>query len=137
MITLTPNPIDPSRAAEAVRSPDAGAVVTFAGTVRGRTGERETVALEYDAYRPMAEAELERLRAEAVERWRLTGCAIVHRTGRLEVGEVSLVVAVSAPHRRPAFEAAAWLIDAIKQSVPIWKCEHDADGSTEWIHHGR
>jgi molybdopterin synthase catalytic subunit len=137
MITLTPNPIDPTQVAEAVRSADAGAVVTFVGTVRGRTGERRTIALEYEAYRPMAEAELERLRAEAVERWRLTGCAIVHRTGRLEVGEASVAVAVSAPHRRAAFEAAEWLIHSLKQSVPIWKCEHYADGSTEWIHHGR
>jgi len=135
MISLTSDPIDPNHVAAAVRASEAGAVVTFVGTVRGTTGGRETVALEYEAYDEMARTELERLRCAAIERWSLIDCALAHRTGRLFVGEVSVAIAVSAAHRQAAFEAAAWLIDAIKQSVPIWKCEHYADGTTEWVPH--
>ncbi len=86
--------------------------------------------------RPDGARQLDELEAEARRRWPLAGCAIVHRVGRVEVGEASVAVAVSAPHRDEAFTAARWLIDTIKQVVPFWKQEHWADGASEWIHPG-
>ncbi len=136
MIQLTHQPIDPQMVLECVASPAAGAVVLFLGTVREQSGGRAAVALEYEAYPDMARRELEQLAAEARQRWDLCGCAIVHRLGRLEVGQVSVAVAASAPHRRAAFEAGQWLIDRIKEVVPIWKNEQFADGTSEWVHPG-
>lgn len=134
MIQLTTTPIDPAAAIEAARSPAAGAVVLFLGTVRETTDGRRTVALEYECYAEMAEKKLHELEAEARGRWPLSGCAIVHRWGRLEVGEISVAIAVGAPHRREAFAAGQWLIDRIKEVVPIWKKELYADGTSEWLH---
>jgi molybdopterin synthase catalytic subunit len=82
----------------------------------------------------MAERKLAELESEAKNRWPILDCAIVHRLGRVEVGEASVAVAVSSAHRQAAFEAGQWLIDTLKQVVPIWKCEHWADGTTEWVH---
>ena len=84
----------------------------------------------------MAEKKLAELEAEARRRWPLVGCAIVHRLGRVELGEASVAVAVSTPHRQAAFEAGKWLIDTLKENVPIWKKENWADGTTEWVHPG-
>jgi molybdopterin synthase catalytic subunit len=134
MIHLTDQPIDVAAAVDAARSPEAGAVVVFLGTVRGSTNGRETQSLLYECYDEMAASTLGELEAEARRRWALCGAAIIHRTGRLRVGETSVVVALSAAHRQAAFEAAAWLIDRIKQVVPIWKQEHYADGSSQWKH---
>jgi molybdopterin synthase catalytic subunit len=134
MIELTLAPLDVPAVLRAVESPAAGAVVLFLGATRGITDGRETTALDYECYPQMAEAKLTELVAEARDRWPLVACAIVHRLGRLEVGEVSVAVAVSAAHRRPAFEAGQWLIDTLKQGVPIWKREQWADGSSEWVH---
>jgi molybdopterin synthase catalytic subunit len=118
----------------AVRSPAAGAVVLFLGTVREMTNGRRTVALEYECYAEMAEKKLAELEAEARGRWPLSGCAIAHRWGRLEIGEISVAIAVAAPHRREAFAAGQWLIDRAKEVVPIWKKELYADGAEEWQH---
>ncbi len=134
MIQLTRNPLDPQLVLAAVETPAAGAVVLFLGTVREWTGENRTVALTYEAYADMAISQLEQLASEARERWALTGCAVVHRLGRVELGEASVAIAVSAAHRRAAFEAGQWLIDRVKEVVPIWKQEQFADGATEWVH---
>jgi len=136
MIELTDRPIDTQRVLEQVASPAAGAVVLFLGTVREQSGGRTTLAIQYEAYAQMARREFEQLVAEARRRWPLCACAIVHRVGRLEVGQVSVAIAVSSPHRHEAFEAGRWLIDSIKQSVPIWKNEQFADGTSEWVHPG-
>ena len=134
MIRLTDNPIDTAAVLDAVASPAAGAVVLFLGTVREITGEQQTVSLEYESYAKMAEKRLADLAADARQKWPLTGCAIVHRLGILPVGEISVAIAVSAPHRHEAFEAGRWLIDQIKRDVPIWKKENYADGTGGWVH---
>jgi molybdopterin synthase catalytic subunit len=134
MIELTNSPIDTSEVLRRVGSPRAGAVVLFLGTTRELTGERRTESLDYEAFGAMAEAKLAELEAEARRRWPIVECAIVHRLGHLELGEASVAVAVSTPHRRDAFEAGQWLIDTLKEVVPIWKKENWADGTSEWVH---
>jgi molybdopterin synthase catalytic subunit len=136
MIRLTSDPINYGELTESVRSTASGAVVLFLGTVRDLTEGRRTVALDYDAYGPMAEAKLHELEMDARDRWPIDQVAIVHRTGRLELGEISVAVAVSCPHRQDAFDAARFLIDTLKITVPIWKKENWSDGTTEWIHPG-
>ncbi len=136
MIRLTSEPIDYAALTESVRSTDSGAVVLFMGTVREMTDGRRTTALDYDAYTPMAQAKLNELETQARARWPIDKLAIIHRTGRLELGEVSVAVAVSCPHRHEAFEAARFLIDELKVTVPIWKKENWSDGTTEWVHPG-
>jgi molybdopterin synthase catalytic subunit len=137
MIRLTHDPIDHFALTEMVRRHDCGAVVTFLGTVRDLTEGRETVALDYEAYPGMAEKKLAEIEAETRARWPVGEMALVHRLGRLDVGEVSVAVAVSCPHRAQAFEACRHAIDRLKEVVPIWKKENWADGSTEWVHpHG-
>ena len=135
MIRLTTEPIDYASLTEQVRSTSAGAVVLFLGTVREMTDGKQTTSLDYEAFPEMAEAKLAELLFDARERWPLVDGAIVHRVGRLELGEVSVAVAVSTPHRRQAFEAGQYLIDRLKEVVPIWKKENWANGSSEWIHH--
>lgn len=136
MISLTRDVIDYSALTDAVRSPLAGAVVLFLGTVRELTGERQTLALDYEGYPEMALVQMAQLEAEVRERWPVIEVQLVHRLGHLELGEVSVAAAVSAPHRRQAFEAGQYLIDELKVRVPIWKKEHWADGTTEWVHPG-
>ena len=134
MIQLTHEPIDAAILLERAQSPEAGAVVLFLGVARRMTRGRETVELTYDAYEEMAAKELDRLEAEARQRWPLVECCIVHRLGLVPLGEASVAVAVACPHRREAFEAAEWLIDTLKERVPIWKQEHWADGDLQWVH---
>lgn len=136
MQRLTEEPIDFAALIESVRSTDSGAVVLFLGTVREMTNGRRTTALDYEAFGPMAESKLAEIEAEARRRWSLDRVAIVHRLGRLELGDVSVAVAVSSPHRAEAFEAARYLIDTLKQTVPIWKKENWHDGTSEWVHPG-
>jgi molybdopterin synthase catalytic subunit len=121
---------------ERAASPAAGAIVLFLGTTRKVTDGRQTVALDYEAYRVMAEQKLAELEAAARERWPLVECLIEHRLGRVPAGEASVAIAVSAPHRREAFAAGEWLIDTLKKEVPIWKREQWSDGTTEWVHPG-
>lgn len=134
MIRLTHEVIDYHALTESVRRPDCGAVVTFLGTVRDLTDGKVTVALDYEAYPAMAEKKLAEIEAETRQRWPVGDIALIHRLGHLEVGEVSVAVAVSCPHRGQAFEACRHAIDRLKEIVPIWKREHWADGSTEWVH---
>ena len=136
MIDLTHNAIDYTALTESVRSNDAGAVVLFLGTVRETTGDRRTLALDYEGYPEMARAKMAELEQQARERWPVVKVAIVHRLGHLELGDISVAVAVSSPHRDVAFEAGRFLIDTLKVTVPIWKKENWADGTTEWVHPG-
>jgi len=134
MVELTNAPIDPQRVLLEVQSTQAGAVVLFLGTTREFTAGRRTERLSYEAYADMARQQLEQLETQARAQWPLVGCALVHRLGDVGLGEASVAVAVSSPHRRDAFTAAEWLMDRLKQEVPIWKQEHWADGSSEWVH---
>jgi len=136
MVEITEAPLDHAALTDRVRHDNAGAVCSFLGTVREMTGERRTVALEYEAYPEMASRKLAELEAEARGRWPLIEVVLAHRVGRLDLGEVSVVVAVSSPHRADAFEACRWLIDTLKEVVPIWKRESWADGGEEWVHPG-
>jgi molybdopterin synthase catalytic subunit len=137
MIRLTTDPIDYFALTEQARRPGCGAVVTFLGTVRDLTDGRVTTALEYEAYPGMAEKKLAEIEQEARARWAVGEMILIHRVGRLEVGEVSVAVAVSCPHRAEAFEACRYAIDRLKEVVPIWKKENWADGSSEWVHPGK
>lgn len=128
MTALTRDPIDFAALTEGVRSPHAGAVVLFLGTVRDLTGDVVTESLDYTAYEPMAERQLADLEAELRHRWPVHGVALVHRLGRLSVGEISVAVAVSGPHRAEAFAAGRHAIDRLKEVVPIWKQEPGAGG---------
>jgi molybdopterin synthase catalytic subunit len=134
MIQLTREPIDSSELLAQASRPEAGAVVLFLGTTRELTDGRQTLTLDYEAYDEMAEKQLIGLEAEARRRWPLVECLIVHRLGRVPLGEASVAIVVSTPHRADAFAAGEWLIDSLKRDVPIWKQEHWADGTREWVH---
>jgi len=134
MIELTHQPIDTAALLRHVNSPQAGAVVLFLGTVREVTAGRRTIALDYECYEEMARKNLAELADQARQRWPIIQCAIVHRLGHLELGEASVAVAVSTPHRQDAFEAGKWLIDTLKAVAPIWKKENWDDGTTQWVH---
>jgi molybdopterin synthase catalytic subunit len=136
MISLTHSPIDPAAILAQVASNDAGAVVLFLGTTREFTKGRQTESLDYECYPQMAEAKLAELELQAREKWPLIHVAITHRLGHLELGEASIAIAVSSPHRQAAFEAGKWVIDTIKEDVPIWKQENWSDGTSEWVHPG-
>ena len=136
MIELTPSPLDPARLLAQATSSRAGAVVLFLGVTREFTRGRQTLWLDYEAYGEMARVKLEELEAEARRRWPISDCLIAHRLGRVELAEASVAIVVAAPHRGDAFDAGEWLIDTLKEVVPIWKQEHWADGSSEWVHPG-
>ncbi len=136
MVSLTTDPIDYHALTERVRRPDCGAVVLFLGTVRDLTDGRVTAALDYEAYPEMAEKKMAEIEADTRRRWPVGAMALVHRLGHLDVGEVSVAVAVSCPHRAEAFEACRHAIDRLKELVPIWKKENWADGTAEWVHPG-
>ena len=136
MVEITNQPIDTQAVLRQVGSNEAGAVVLFLGTTREFTRGRQTAALDYECYPEMARKKLAELEQQARARWPLVECAIVHRVGHLEIGEASVAVAVSTAHRHAAFEAGEWLIDTLKQIVPIWKKETWADGETQWVHPG-
>jgi molybdopterin synthase catalytic subunit len=129
---LTTDPLDPGAIARRVVLPQCGATVTLDGYAREWTKGRRTLYLEYEAYAPMALKEMERLGREARERFDIRYIGIVHRTGRLEIGETSVVISVGAPHRRAAFEACEWAIRELKRTVPIWKKEIFEDGEI-WV----
>jgi molybdopterin synthase catalytic subunit len=132
LFSVTEHPLDARRLESAVAHPAAGAICTFTGVVRDNTAGAPSEYLEYEAYDEMAVAELERIGAELRTRWPDARVAISHRVGRLEIGEASVVIAVSAPHRAQAIEACHWAIDVLKERVPIWKKEFTPDGS-HWV----
>jgi molybdopterin synthase catalytic subunit len=136
MVRLTRDVIDYHALTEEVRHGDCGAVVLFLGTVRDLTGDRVTASLDYEAYPAMAEKKMAEIEAETCKRWPVGAIIMEHRLGHLDVGEISVAVAVSCPHRAQAFEACRYAIDRLKELVPIWKKENWADGTTEWVHPG-
>ena len=129
---LTTDPIDISSVSRRIVPPDCGATVTLDGYVRKFTKGRETLHLFYEAYEPMAVSEMEKLVMQAKRDFEIAHVGIVHRLGRLEIGETSVVISVAAPHRKAAFAACEWLIRELKRTVPIWKKEVYADGEV-WI----
>lgn len=131
---ITQEEIDYQKLTEEIRSSQAGAAILFLGTVREFTDGQQTVALDYEAYPEMAIAKMKELIDQARERWPVIHAGIVHRLGHLELGDISVAVAVSTPHRVESFEAGQFLIDQLKIHVPIWKKENWIDGTTEWVH---
>ena len=136
MIDITTHEIDTESLLQKVGSPNAGAVVLFLGTTREFTAGRQTASLDYECYGEMALDKLAELEAQARTRWPLLDCAIVHRVGHVPIGQASVAIAVSTAHRQAAFEAGQWLIDTLKEVVPIWKKENWADGGSQWVHPG-
>ena len=136
LVSVSNSPIDPAGLLDAVRRPDAGAIVLFLGTVRDHSAGRDGVThLEYEAYREVVEAKIREIVGETRGRWDVGSVAAVHRLGSLDVGEDSVAVAVSAAHRAEAFDAARHLIDELKARAPIWKKEH-WEGGAEWVREG-
>ena len=129
---ISREPLDPQAIARGLAGAGDGAVATFTGVVRNHQDGREVRWLEYQAYEEMAEKRMAELVAEARDRWPISDAVIAHRLGRLEVGQVSVVVVVAAPHREEAFDACRWLIDTLKAEVPIFKKEAYADGEA-WV----
>jgi molybdopterin synthase catalytic subunit len=125
--------IDPASLIEEVSSPRYGAISLFVGTVREVNEGRSVSAIEYSAYKSMASAELERILDEAVERFGISALVVEHRIGLLGLGEVSVAIAAAHPHRAPALDSTRYVIEEIKKRVPIWKKEHYADGTREWV----
>jgi len=132
LFELGSQPLDARRLEAAVAHPGAGAICTFTGIVRDNSRGQSVTHLDYEAYAEMATAQMHRIGDEIAESWPEARVAMAHRTGKLEVGEASVVVSVSCPHRDEAIAACKWGIDRLKESVPIWKKEHAADG-TYWI----
>ena len=132
MIALIREPIGREAVVQRLRQDRDGAIVAFDGVVRDHAMGKTVRYLEYEAYEDMALKQMEAIRRTALERWPITDMAIVHRLGRLEIGESSVLVVVTAPHRRPAFEACQFGIDTVKKTVPIWKKEFYASGEA-WI----
>lgn len=132
LLEITPAPLDARRLEAAVANPGAGAICTFTGVVRDNSRGRPVARLEYEAYEEMALAGMGAIAAEIAARWPEARVAMAHRVGRLEIGEASVVVSISCPHRAEAITACRWGIDRLKESVPIWKKEHAEDGEV-WI----
>ncbi|TMC48170.1 MAG: molybdopterin converting factor subunit 1 [Chloroflexi bacterium] len=135
-VRITRDRLDARDAEALVRTDADGAVCTFTGTVRDHADGRAVTKLEYEAYESMAETEMRRIAEEAVRRFGASRVAVLHRLGSLAVGEPSVVVSASAPHRATAFEACRWTIDTLKAEVPIWKKEYGEGGSL-WVDEGR
>jgi len=132
MIKITEKPIDVQKVIDTASSLGAGAVNVFVGTVRNTAHGKNVLWLEYEAYEAMAVSEIKKIIEEASHRWGLRGWAISHRIGTLKPGEVSVVIAVSTPHRKDSFAACQYIIDNLKEKAPIWKKEVFEDGE-EWI----
>ena len=122
-------PIDRQAVITGIQKPDDGALVVFDGVVRNQTRGRRTLYLDYSAYEPMALQQMEQLGQQALANFKIRDVWIVHRLGRLEIGETSVYIAVASPHRAAAFEACRWVIDTLKKTVPIWKKEFFEDGA--------
>jgi len=126
---ITREPIDTQQVLAAIKHGEDGAAVVFEGVVRNQTRSRRTLYLNYEAYEEMALREIESLAAKALAQFQIRDVAIVHRLGRLEIGETSVLIVVASAHRAAAFDACRWLIDTLKRTVPIWKKEHFEDGA--------
>src|SRR5262249_25959322 len=126
---VTRDHIDTAGIVEAMKAAQDGAVVVFEGIVRNHSRGRHTLFLEYEAYEVMALREMDQLAAEALSKFQIRDLTVVHRLGRLEIGETSVLIVVASPHRAAAFDACRWLIDTLKRTVPIWKKEFFEDGA--------
>ena len=132
-VAIVTAPIDPATLIAEVQSNELGAISLFIGTVRDTNDGRNVTALDYSAYTAMAESELAEIVAEAGERFEVPAIVVEHRTGPLQLGDVSVAIASAAAHREPAIECTRFVIEEIKKRVPIWKREHYTDGTREWI----
>ncbi len=132
IIVITSKPLTPEIYTRSVIAPSCGAIVTFTGVTREENEGRKVLFLEYEAYKVMAESKMREIVSEMKMKWGYLRVAVGHRTGRVEVGDISMVLAVAAPHRRAAFESSLYFVDRLKQIVPIWKSEHFKGGSV-WI----
>ena len=135
MFQVTQEPISVQQVNDLVKRPTDGAVVTFDGIVRNNFAGRPVQYLEYEAYAVMAEKKLAAIGEEVRQKFAVGEIAMLHRIGRLEIGESSIVIAVAAPHRHAAFEACAYAMDRVKVEVPVWKQEFFADGADHWVNH--
>jgi len=133
MFRVTTDPFSVQQINDLVKRPTDGAVVTFDGIVRNNFDGRPVCYLEYEAYAAMAEKKLAEIGAEVQQKFAVGEIAMMHRIGRLEIGESSIIIAVAAPHRHAAFEACAYAMDRVKAEVPVWKKEFFADGAHHWV----
>lgn len=131
-VRITRSPIDPEKVLRAVRDRSAGGTVLFLGTVRDRNEGKAVRGLEYQVYRGMAEKRMKAIEAEVRARWPVRKMVMVHRYGRLKIGEASVAVAVASEHRSEAFEACRYAIDTVKRTLPLWKKESLAGGAEAW-----
>ena len=131
-VIITEEPLDPEPYTSYVTTDEDGAVVTFLGVTRNNNDGRTVEYLEYEAYRPMADEQMQTIIDEMKAKWEIGRVAVAHRTGRVDIGETSMVLAVGAPHRKPAFDAALYFVDRLKEVVPIWKKEV-FEGGEVWI----
>lgn len=133
MAYLSRGPLPVEALIREVAGPERGGTCVFLGTVRSGPEDGGVTEIEYSAYDAMAEAELERILAEARERWAAARVALRHRVGRVPAGEASIAIAAAAPHRAEAFAACRYVIDEVKRRLPMWKKEYRADGTAEWV----
>ena len=131
-IQLLHTPLDPQSCEQFVTDPGVGGIVTFIGTVRNQTKGKPVIRLEFEAFEPMAISEMKKIAESIVEKWSATKVSIHHRVGNLDIEEIAVVIAVSTPHRKAAFEACQYAIDTLKETVPIWKKEIFEDGEV-WV----
>lgn len=133
LVKITKQPIDPQEASSSVRHPSCGAVAVFQGEIRNQNEGKNVLGLEYEVYEDFFHAETRRIVREVREKWAIYDIALIQRIGKLDVGEVGVVIAVSSPHRRESLEALSYVIEEFKQRAPVWKKEHYAEAA-EWIH---
>ena len=134
--SIVRHPLDVAQISTAVSSESNGAVALFLGTVRSTNDERAVTGIEYTAYDEMAEREMTLILSEAEEKFGITDLRIEHRVGELSVGEASIAVAAAHPHRNAALDALRYIVEETKARAPIWKLEHYADGTREWVNAG-
>ena len=132
MIEIVESRIDVQKVIDSVKDPAAGGTNVFIGTTRDHSRGKAVIALAYEAYRPMALKLMRQIADEACSKWQIKKISIVHRVGSVDIGEASIVIAVSADHRSAAFEACRFTIDTLKKSVPIWKKEYFREGEV-WV----
>jgi molybdopterin synthase catalytic subunit len=131
-IQLLDTPLDSQICEDFVTLPSAGGIVTFVGTVRNQTKGKKVLKLDFESYQPMAISEMQKIATQAIERWPVLAISVHHRVGSLTIGEVAVVISVACAHRKAAFEACAFIIDTLKETVPIWKKEYFEDGEV-WV----
>ncbi|XP_071793882.1 molybdopterin synthase catalytic subunit-like [Asterias amurensis] len=131
-IKVTPDPLSVEEITKMVTSPTSGAISLFIGTTRNNFDDKEVVCLEYEAYIPMAEKQIQIICRDVRTKWNVENIAVFHRLGVVPVTESSVIIAVSAPHRHPSLESVQYCIDTLKTTVPIWKKEMFADGEGTW-----